>query len=450
MIAITQGAAVRLARVAAAGALALVGWIAWPAQAAQPIERVVSPGGIEAWLVSEPAIPMVAIELSFAGGAALDPPDRGGAANFLAAMLGEGAGPMDAVAFAEAGQRLAARLSFDAGRDSFEVSARMLSENLDASADLLRLTLTEPRFDDDAMARVRGQILSGIRSSETDPNDLASKAWFGAAFPDHPYGRPTEGTLDSVAAMTADDLRAAMARNLSREGLKIGVVGDIDAARLGPLLDRVLGGLPASAPAEIPPATAAKPGGVTVVDFDAPQTTLLFGHAGPERRDPDFMALSVMNHILGGGGFSSRLMTEVREKRGLAYGAYSYLTPLDGTGLVLGGAATGNARVAETIEVVRAEWRRMAEVGPTSEELDAAKRYLTGAYPLRFDSNAAIANQLVAIQRDDLGIDYPQRRNAEVEAVTVEDVRRVAAKWLRPDDLAIVAVGRPEGLPVGQ
>lgn len=250
--------------------------------------------------------------------------------------------------------------------------------------------------------------------------------------------------------MTEADLRAAWSRALNRTGMKIGVVGDIEAARLGPMLDALLGGLPQGEAAAIPPATIAKPGGVSVVEFDAPQTTLLFGHAGPLRDDPDFMSAFVMNHILGGGGFSSRLMTEVREKRGLTYGVYSYLMPLDGAGMVLGGAATANARVAEALDVIKAEWRRMAEQGPTDAELDAAKRYLTGAYPLRFDSNAAIAGQLVAIQRDELGIDYPSRRNAEVEAVTAEDIRRVAAKWLKPDALAVVAVGRPEGLPVGQ
>jgi zinc protease len=442
----------RIARLAAAATLALVGWMVWPprAEAAADIERVVSPGGIEAWLVSEPAIPMVAIEISFAGGAALDTADRPGAANFLAGMLGEGAGDMDAVAFVEAQQRLAARISFDAGRDEFGVSARMLSEKLDDSVALMRKALAEPRFDPEPMGRVRGQILSAIRSDEADPQALASRAWFAAAFPGHPYGRPTQGTVESVTAMTEADLRAAWGRALNRTGMKIGVVGDIDAARLGPMLDALLGGLPQGEAAAIPAATIAKPGGVSVVEFDAPQTTLLFGHAGPLRDDPDFMPAFVMNHILGGGGFSSRLMTEVREKRGLTYGVYSYLMPLDGAGMVLGGAATANARVAEALDVIKAEWRRMAEQGPTDAELDAAKRYLTGAYPLRFDSNAAIANQLVAIQRDELGIDYPSRRNAEVEAVTAEDIRRVAATWLRPDALAVVAVGRPEGLPVGQ
>ncbi len=443
----------RLSRIAAVAALGLAGWLGLADRAAAlaDIERVVSPGGIEAWLVSEPAIPIIAIEAEFRGGAALDPADRPGAAHFLASMLGEGAGDMDAVAFAEAMQWVAARFSFSAGRDGFSVSARMLSENAEASAELLRLALAEPRFDDAPMARVRGQIVSAIRSDETDPQALASQAWFAAAFPGHPYGRPRQGTLDSVAAMTADDLRAAWARSLDRDALVVSVVGDIDAATLGPMLDRVFGGLRAGAGdgGAIPAATVAAPGGITVVDFDAPQSTVLFGHAGPLRDDPDFIPAFVMNHILGGGGFASRLMTEVREKRGLAYGAYSYLMPLDGAGAMLGGVGTANARVAESVEVIKAEWCRMAEEGPSDEELAKAKTYLTGAYALRFDSNAAIARQLVGIKREGLGIDYPVRRNAEIEAVTAEDIRRVAARWMRPDDLAVVVVGRPEGLPVG-
>ncbi len=420
------------------------------AQAATDIQRVVSPGGIEAWLVQEQSIPMVALEISFAGGASLDPAAKTGAAKFLSGMLDEGAGDLDSVAFSERADMLAASFGFAADDDAFSVSARMLRENVDESVDLLRLALTAPRFDEEPVRRVRAQILSGISSDETDPNAIANKAWFASAFPVDPYGRPSDGTPETVAALTADDLRAARLRVLNLDAAKIGVVGAISPEELGPLLDRLLGDLPRNKPAELPMAGVAQPGGMNVIAFDAPQSTVLFGHAGPLRDDPDFIPAYVMNYILGGGGFSSRLTTEVREKRGLAYSVYSYLAPLDRAGLYMGGVGTANAGVAQAIAVIRDEWRRMAEHGVTQEELDNARRYLTGAYPLRFDSNAKIAANLVAIQRDNLGIDYVTRRNALVEAVTTEDVARVAARWLRPDDLSFVVVGKPEGLDVLQ
>lgn len=420
--------------------------LACGAWAAAPIQTLTSPGGKDFWLVEEASIPMVALEISFVGGASSEPADQLGAANFLAGMLDEGAGEMDSLAFSTRAQLLAANFSFSSGRDAFSVSARMLSENLDESAALLRTAIAEPRFDEEPLRRVRGQILSSLRSDESDPDALASRAWFGAAFPDHPYGRPGDGTVETVSALDADDLRAAHRRLLTRDGAVIGIVGDVTPQKAGEMVDMLLAGLPEAAPARPAMVEPAAGGGVNVVDFDAPQTTVLFGQAGPLRDDPDFIPAYVMNYILGGGGFSSRLTVEVREKRGLAYSTYSYIASFDRAGLIIGGVGTANARAAESLDVIRAEWRRMAEEGVTAEELDKAKRYLTGAYPLRFDSNAKIAGILVAMQLDDLPADYVNTRNALVEAVTLDDISRVARKWLDADALRVVAVGRPEGL----
>ena len=424
--------------------------LAAPVQATAPVQVLTSPGGVGYWLVEEHAIPMVALEISFEGGAATDPEAQTGAARFLSAMLDEGAGDLDSVAFSTQAQLLAANFSFSAGRDDFSVSARMLSDNLEDSVALLRLALTAPRFDPEPLSRVRGQILSSIRSDEADPNALASKAWFAAAFPDDPYGRPRDGTLETMAALTADDLRAAHARLLTRGGARVGVVGAIGADAAGAMVDALLGALPADPPAPLAPVTIAGAAGVTVIPFDAPQSTVIFGHEGPLRDDPDFIPAYVMNHILGGGGFSSRLTTEVREKRGLAYSTYAYLAPLDRAGLYMGGVGTANERVAESIDVIRAEWRRMAEQGVTAEELQKAKQYLTGAWPLRFDGNAKIASMLVGLQRDGFGPEYLDQRNGLVEAVTPDDIARVAAQWLKPDALRFVVVGQPEGLPAIQ
>jgi zinc protease len=416
------------------------------AQAAAPIQTLTSPGGIAFWLVEERTIPMVAVEIAFEGGSVTDPDDRLGVATFMAAMLEEGAGERDAVAFAEATQLAAARFGFSAERDAVSVSARMLSDNLEGSVALLRDALAAPRFDAEPLERVRAQILSKIRSDETDPNALAARAWFATAFPGDPYGRPEDGTAETVAAITADDLRAAHARLLTREGAVVGVVGDIGVEAAGALVDRLLADLPQAAPAAPAPTAVSAPGGVKVQPFDAPQSTVMFGHSGPLRDDPDFIPAFVMNYILGGGGFSSRLTVEVREKRGLAYSTYSYLAPMDRAGMLMGGVGTANARVSESIAVIRDEWRRMATEGVTEEELRKAKQYLTGAYPLRFDSNAAIASNLVALQRDGLGADYVEKRNGLVEAVTLDDIRRVAETWLKPENLFFVVVGQPEGL----
>lgn len=435
--------------VALSGAFA-VALLAAPAQATAPVQVLTSPGGVGFWLVEEQAIPMVAVEIAFEGGAATDPDAQAGAARFLSAMLDEGAGDLDSVAFSTRAQLLAANFSFSVSSDDFTVSARMLSDNLDESVALLRLALTEPRFDAEPMGRVRGQILSSIRSDEADPDALASQAWFAAAFPGDPYGRPRDGALETVAALTADDLRAAHARLLTRGGAKVAVVGAIDAATAGAMVDALLGALPAAPPAAPGAVAMAGGGGVTVIPFDAPQSTVVFGHEGPLRDDPDFIPAYVMNHILGGGGFSSRLTTEVREKRGLAYSTYAYLAPLDRAGLYMGGVGTANARVAESLDVIRSEWRRMAEEGVSAEELRKAKQYLTGAWPLRFDGNAKIAAMLVGLQRDGFGPAYLDQRNGLVEAVTRDDIARVAARWLKPDALRFVVVGQPEGLPAIQ
>ncbi|MEM8753035.1 MAG: pitrilysin family protein, partial [Pseudomonadota bacterium] len=413
-------------RLAASLAVALVLGLAAAAQAAAPIQRVVSPGGVEAWLVEEQAIPIISLEIRFPGGATLDPEGQEGVANLTMGLLEEGAGELDAVGFAEAADAIAARFGFGSGRDAVTVSAAMLAENRDATIDLLRLALMEPRFDEEPVTRVKRQVISSLRSAETDPNAIASSAWFAEAFPGDPYGRKPDGTVETVEALTVDDLRASRERLLNVGGAQIGVVGAITAEELGPLLDRLLGDLPNELREAPEPADYAATPGVEVIDLDVPQSVAVFGHEGFLRDDPDFIPAYVMNYVLGGGGFASRLTVEVREKRGLSYSVYSYLLPLDRAGTIFGGVATSNESMARSIEVIRDEWRRMAEEGVTEEELDKAKRYLTGAYALRFDSNASIAGILVGLQAAGLPIDYPEKRNELVEAVTVDDVKRVA------------------------
>lgn len=429
--------------------LAIVAFLVWqalPASAVIAIQEVTSDGGIKAWLVQEPSIPIIAMEVSFRGGTSLDPADKLGATNLMAGLLEEGTGDMDAAAFLRRTEELAARFSFDASRDSVTVTAQVLRENSGRALHLFKQAITAPAFNDVAFARVQGQVISILQSNATDPNEIAYRKMDEIGFADHPYGRPGEGTVDSVSALTPADMKAIHAATMTKDRMFVSVVGDISAEELGPLLDEVLGDLPDTG-APLPPKTSfAATGGTTVVEFDTPQSVAIWAQPGIDRDDPDFFAAYVMNHILGGGSFSSRLTEEVREKRGLTYGVFSYLAPYDLASIVGGSVASANDRVGQAIDVIRTEWTKMAEAGATAEELAAAKKYLTGAYPLRFDGNSRIAGILTGMQMTDLPIDYIATRNQQIEAVTLADVKRVAGYLLQPDNLRFVVVGKPAGV----
>jgi zinc protease len=416
------------------------------AQAASRVEHVVSPGGIEAYLIPEHSIPFLSLSLHFKGGSALDPAGKEGLAYMVSGLLDEGAGDLDSQAFRTELEDLAIRLSFDTGRDAFTGQLKTLTEHRERAFELLRMALNEPRFDAEPVERIRHQIQAELRRRAEDPDHVVTLTWFETAFPEHPYGKSVEGTVESVANVTTADLRQFIGARLAKDNLVVGVAGDITAEQLGVLLDRAFGDLPAtSAPIDLPqaiPATA----GTIVVRKDVPQSRVLFGQAGLPRDDPDFYAAYVANHILGGGGFGSRLTEEVREKRGLAYSVYSYLYPMDHAPLWLGGVGTANAAVGESIRLVQAEVARMAAGDLDAATLADAKTYITGSFPLRLTSNDQIASMLVSMQVDDLGIDYLERRNDYIEAVTLADVRRVAQRLYHPDGLLIVVVGAPTGL----
>ncbi|MGV6806260.1 MAG: M16 family metallopeptidase [Ruegeria sp.] len=420
--------------------------IALPAWAEIEIQDVTSPGGIHAWLVEDHSIPFTALELRFRGGTSLDDPDKRGAVYLMSGLLEEGAGDMDSRTYARALESLAASFGYNASDDSVSISAQFLTENRDDAVDLLHTTLQKPRFDQDAIDRVRAQVLSGLRSEQTDPNDIAGETFARMAYGDHPYASNGKGTIDSVSALTRDDIVDAYTGVFAKDRLYVGAVGDITPEELGALLDKLLADLPETGKPIPGKAQVAIAGGITVVDFDTPQSVALFAQKGIDRDDPDFFAAYILNHIIGGGGFESRLMQEVREKRGLTYGVYSYLVPKDLASVYLGSVSSANDRIAQAIEVIRDEWHRAATDGVTQAELDKAKTYLTGAYPLRFDGNAQIAGIMVGMQMEDLPIDYIATRNDKVNAVTLEDVNRVAADLLDPDGLQFTVVGKPVGL----
>lgn len=426
--------------------VALIAAIALPAQAQTEIQTVTSPGGITAWLVEDHNIPFTALEIRFRGGTSLDAPGKRGAVNLMTALIEEGTGELDSQGFARERDSLAANFSFRADEDQVSVSARFLTENREPAVDLLRRALTAPAFSPDAIERVRGQVLSGIRSDAKDPGTLASRELKALAFGDHPYASSGDGTIESVTALTREDIVAAHAATLARDRVYVAAAGDITADELGLYIDRLLGGLPETGAPMPPRAPMNLTGGITVVDFPGPQSTVLFAHQGIRTEDPDFFAASLLNEILGGGRFGARLMTEVREKRGLTYGIGSYLVGYDLAELYMGQFSSANATVGQAIEVTRNEWRRIAEEGVTEEELATAKTFMTGSYPLRFDGNGRIASILVGMQMMGLSADYPKTRNDRVNAVTMEDIRRVATRLYRADDLRFVVVGQPEGV----
>lgn len=427
------------------GALALFAVSA--ASAAVEVRKVVSRSGIVAWLVEDRSNPILSMSFGFRAGASFDPPGKAGLAEIASILLDEGAGPMDALAFQTKLETLSIRLGFEVGRDRFHGTLRTLSRNRDTAFEMIGLALTEPRFDADAVERMRAGLVSSNLRNSRRPRYLARRAFWSSAFPGHPYGRPVSGTDKSVGAIGRADLQRFVADNFARNNLFVGVVGDVTPEQLAVLLDKAFGGLPEKQKARPVPSVAPKLGGGTVVErFDTPQSVAMFGQPGLPRRHPDYYAAYILNHILGGGGFTSRLYREVREKRGLAYSVFSYLWPMRRTSLLLGAVATENARVAESVAIVRAQWARLAETGPTAEELEAARKYLTGSYPLRFSSSSRIADMLVGLQVEGLEPDYFDRRNGYIESVTLADVRRVAKSLLKPDRLTFFIVGKPAGL----
>jgi zinc protease len=413
-----------------------------PAARATNIERVVSSGGIEAWLVHEPSVPLVAMEFAFAGGTAQDPAAKPGIANLAANLLDEGAGALDSPTFHDHLERHAIDLGFSSSRDYLRGSVRTLREHRDEAFDLLRLSLTQARFDSEPLERARTQILSSLRRQTVSPNSIANQRFLSATFGTHPYGQPPDGTLDSVPKITADELRAYTKHVLARDHLKISVVGDIDKAELATLLDKTFGQLPAKADlVAIPDITPQAEARRINVTLDVPQTTVVFGTPGVMRSDPDFMTTLVLNQIMAGGGVTSRLYREVREKRGLVYTIAESLLWLNHSAMLIGYTGTRADRTNETIDATMNELKRMADEGPTQAELDGAKAYLNGSQMLSLDTSAKIAGALLQYQLDGLPIDYIDKRAGVISAVTLDDANRVAKKlWGQP--FLTIAVGR--------
>jgi zinc protease len=420
--------------------------LAVPADAMR-IKEVTSPKGIKGWLIQDKTVPLFTMNFAFRGGAALDPVGKEGLADLVSSLLDEGADALKAQAFQARLENNSIAMRFGAGADYFSGSISALLDYRGLSADLLRMALTRPRFDAEPVERIRGQYLSSVRRRVERPGYTARRAWKVAVFKDHPYGRDLDVTEASFKAINVSDLKQIVAKRFARDVLVVAAVGDIDEAAFGQLMDRAFSDLPArAAPANLPEAKISGAGKVIVTERDIPQSVAVFGHQGIKRKHPDYYAANIVNYVLGGGGLTSRLATEIREKRGLAYSVHSRLVTMERAGIITGRVATANARVAESLALVRQQWARIAKDGITADELKDAKSYLTGSFFTRLNSTGRIARILVSLQLQKMGIDYLARRNRLINAVTMEDARRVARQLFKPDDLTISVVGRPKGV----
>ncbi|KRE18066.1 hypothetical protein ASE63_02460 [Bosea sp. Root381] len=412
------------------------------------VQKVRSANGVEAWLVEEHSLPLIAVDFAFDGGATRDPDNAAGSAYLVSGLLDEGAGDLDAEAFHGKLADHAISLGFDARRDDFHGHLQTLSSHRDTAFELLSLAVGAPRFDADAVERVKAQVVAGLQRQAQNPETLCRNALYAAAFAGHAYARPERGDVDSVSRLEPAALKAMSQGLLARAGLKVVVVGDITADELARRLDQVFGVLPEGRPRDLPgqPLPIQGLGETHVIDLDVPQTVLRFVGPGLMRHDPDFITGSVLNHILGGSAFTSRLFQEVREKRGLAYGVSSTLMPLREGAMLVGGTATRNDRAAESMKVIRDEMAKLADEGPSEHEVEEAKRYIIGSYPLRFDTSPKIASELLSLAVNGFEPDFLAERNRLFAAVTLAEVKRVAERLFGDPRLLVQAVGRPVDL----
>ena len=411
-----------------------------------PIREISGPGGISAWLAEDHSAPVVSVSWGWAGGASLDPEGQEGAAAMAAALLTEGAGDLPAAAFQDALRDAAIGLHFGVERDVFEGGLRTLRDALPEAIRLARLSMLSPRFDQEAVERVRARAIAGARQSLEGPRGQANQAFWNSAFPGSPYGRVPGGTAESLAALSVENIRQAASRHLRRSGLLVAVSGAITEAELVEVLGDLFAALAGGAAPVAPPLPAFALRGVQVVPVDAPQCSVLFGQPGIPVRDPDWETAQVAIRTLAGGGFSSRLMEVVRVQRGLSYGIGASFEVVAGTGLVLGSVATENARVAETLSVLREEWARMAASGPSEQEVSNSVAYLTGSQPLQFTDSRRTASVLLGLRRNGRPTDWLAHRPLRLAKLNKDDVARVAARVFDAEALGAVVAGRPQGL----
>lgn len=412
------------------------------------IKEVTSGGGIKAWLVEDHKLPIVSMRFAFRGGVEQDPVDKQGLAMLSMRLMAEGAGPYDAAAFQ---QRLADHsitIDFSAGRDALSGTFRSLSKDRKYGADLLGLALAAPRTDMKDFTRARDQQLSTLRAQLSDPNWQARYALFREVFANHPYGLRSLGSTKTLTSLTQKDVKTFIHDHLAQDNVIVAVAGDITEPELSDMLDETFGKLPKHAELkEVKEVVWPSTPKTILTQREGTQTELLFAMPAPKEDDPDWYAAEIANYIVGGGGFSARLMQDVRDKKGLTYGIYTTLSPADHAGLFIGSAATDNPKTKEAWDVAADTMRRFYEDGATEKEINAAKDYLTGSIPLELTSTQSIAAVMVELQMRHRGTDYLDKSSKLIRDVPNEDVQAAIRKWFNPDRLTLSMVGKPASMP---
>ena len=419
-----------------------------PARAADKfldIQEVKSKNGITAWLVEDHNLPVIAVRFAFQdSGSILETPDKQGIAQLLSNTMDEGAGDLDSTAFQKALLDHSITLRFNSGRDSFGGRLKTLTANKDEAFRLLKLAISEPRFDEEPVIRMRDSNLARIRSSLSDPDWMAARLSNDRAFEGHPYAMNAGGTLTTMAKLTPNDLDTFYRTHLTRDRLLVAVTGDITAAELSEKLDDLFGALPErGADRGANPLQIRNAGTTALFKRPIPQTIIAIVMPSIGRTDKDYYALQVLNYIFGGAGFGSRLMEEVRENRGLTYGIYSSMRNYrQGDALAIS-LSTSNETTAQALDVIREQMNRLINEPVSEQELADAKSYLTGSMPLALSSTEAIAGILLSLQQDSLPIDYLDGYATRINAVTVADIQRVAVRLFNEHEMTVAMVGNP-------
>ena len=415
--------------------------LAVPATANMVPQRSVLGNGMILLTSEQRALPMVSIELLIDAGSRHDMPKQEGLANLTARLLTYGTQRRTALQISDTLDFIGAGLSAGCGEDLATVSMTVLKKDLATGLELLAEVLTLSTFPQEEIDRQKQSIIASIKAREENPGDIAQRRFAAALYPQSPYGRPVEGSEASVKGLEQQSLRAFYERYYRPNRTILSVVGDISHQEIARALNEAFRSWPKGEPATAPVAPSKIGTAETLrVNKELTQANIILGHEGVGRENPDYYAIQVMNYILGGGGFSSRTLDSIRNERGLAYSVYSYFSAEKGHGTFELVMQTKNETALEAIRIAKAEIRRMREELVTEQELSDAKDYLTGSFPLRFDTNRKVANFLAQVEYFQLGLDYPERYADFIKKVTREDVQHVAQKYLKPDTLITVIV----------
>ncbi len=404
--------------------------------------------GLKIWFVHTPNIPVISAAIAFKNaGVASDPKGKSGLTMLLAELLQEGVGEMPATAYKKYLLEKNITMTIGASSDTFNIAFRSVKENAQDVFDLLKQTLTQPRFDPDAQNRAKQQILTELMQATHSENAIASDQFNQQAFPNHPYGKSLRATISELPQITVDDFKKFMADRLGRDQLVLSIAGDIDPETLKELVDKTFQPLAEKAtPIDVGFVDPVCDGTVKVISMDIPQSAIIFYQPGLSRQDPDFYAAYLLSKIVGDGEFHSRLWDEVREKRGLTYGIGMDLLWHKNTHYLMGHTSTKNQSVQETLNIIKEQWRLVVEKGIREDELKFVKERLMGGYPLGFSSTGRIVALMRSYQLDGLDADFINRRNNLIEKVTLDDVNRVAKKLFQPEKLTFIVVGSPQNL----